>query len=168
MFSLQVRKAGEVAMYAGLAAAAGVGVLALARWLGGSKNENKETQWWTFVLFCFGSGLADHQQSLTGACHNQSQINNTAKLACSYVWFSRKLGSASPLSVLHVAFCFVFLGGGNDVRLASLYFWGCLKFVHTAQVWQFFLRRWNMWFSYQWNDSWGMTIGGYLWLYNIW
>lgn len=44
MFSLQVRKAGEVVMYAGLAAAAGVGVLALARWLGGSKNENKETQ----------------------------------------------------------------------------------------------------------------------------
>lgn len=42
--SRQVRKAGEVAMYAGLAAAAGVGVLALARWLGGSKNENKETQ----------------------------------------------------------------------------------------------------------------------------
>lgn len=31
-------------MYAGLAAAAGVGVFALARWLGGSKNENKETQ----------------------------------------------------------------------------------------------------------------------------
>lgn len=43
--SRQVRKAGEVAMYAGLAAAVGVGVFALAGALfGGSKKENKETQ----------------------------------------------------------------------------------------------------------------------------
>ncbi|XP_006781383.1 phospholipase A and acyltransferase 3-like [Neolamprologus brichardi] len=42
--SRQVRKAGEVAMYAGFAAAVGVGVFALTRWLGGSKNEKEEKQ----------------------------------------------------------------------------------------------------------------------------
>uniref|UniRef100_UPI0037E72863 phospholipase A and acyltransferase 3-like n=1 Tax=Semicossyphus pulcher TaxID=241346 RepID=UPI0037E72863 len=43
--SRQVRKAGETVMVAGVAAAVGFGVLALAAaWLGGSKKESKNTQ----------------------------------------------------------------------------------------------------------------------------
>lgn len=44
-FPLQVRKAGETVMVAGLAAAVGLGIWALAgALLGGSKKENRNTE----------------------------------------------------------------------------------------------------------------------------
>lgn len=46
LFCLQVRQAGEMALTAGVVAAVGIGIVALAGALfGGSKKENKSTKW---------------------------------------------------------------------------------------------------------------------------